>query len=381
MADYRCIAADLVTGERITELPLNGLTYSARLNEVGQASGRLPLPAPNSATNRTLANTLNDAVDEARRLLIIERNGVPVWCGPIWAAGYNDADQSRDIRASDLGSYWRKRVIDYNATFTGQTANAIVSTILATAQAVGGGNVNVTVVTETGSGYTQPTTTLQLDQYELRTVGEVIEELAKSDDGFEYDYEYAWNTGTGKVDTTLRISYPRRGRRFNQSGHVFELGRNVTEFTWPSDGTRTANRVFATGNGEGDAMLLAVAADTFQLLPGSSGGPGYPLLDEVTASKRTRGTDGQAQLNALVAARIKIAATPIVLPELTIRGDLDPEFGSYITGDACRVIIPPNLSPRFPDGLDTYRRIVGWDVRVDDEGTEAVSIILGEEPN
>ena len=381
MALYRVISADLRTGTRITELPLSGLSFGARLNDVGQASGKLPLPAPNSATNCALATLLNDAVDEARRMLIIERDGVPVWVGCIWVAGYNDSDQSRDIRASDFGSYWRRRLVAYDQTFTTQNPTAIVETLLTTAQAEQGGNLNITSTRTIDVAYTEPTVTLELDRYELRTVGETIEELAKAETGFEYDYEYSWDTTAGTVNINFAMSYPRRGRRFNESGHVFELGRNVTEFTWPSDGTRVANRVFATGNGEGDAMLISSAADTYQLLPGSEGGPGYPLLEEVTASKRTRGNDGQSQLDALTAARIKAIATPVVLPEITVRADLDPIFGSYITGDACRVIIPPNLSPRFPDGLDQYRRIVGWNVNVDDEGTESVSLILGEEPN
>lgn len=381
MADYRCIAADIRTGARITEIPLTGLTFSNRLNDVGQASGKLALPPPNNATNRALAATLNDAVDEARRMLIIERDGVPVWVGPIWVAGYNDGDQSRDVRASDFGSYWRRRLIAYNQTFTTQNPTVIAQTLLTTAQAAQGGNVNVTTTRDIDAAYTEPTVTVTMDRYELRTVGEAIEELAKADTGFEYDYEYSWNFTTGTVNVGMVMSYPRRGRRFNESGHVFELGRNVTEFTWPSDGTRVANRVFATGNGEGDAMLISSATDTYQILPGASGGPGYPLLEEVTASKRTRGSDGQSQLNAITAARIKAVATPVVLPEMTVRADLDPVFGSYITGDACRVIIPPNLSPRFPDGFDQYRRIVGWNVRVDDEGTESVALILGEEPN
>jgi hypothetical protein len=312
-------------------------------------------------------------------MLIIERDGVIVWCGIIWVAAYNDGDQSRDIRASDDGSYWRRRLVTYNQTFTASTATTIAQTVLTTAQAAPGGNLNVNVIREIDPAFTEPPVTLELDRYELRTVGEVIEDLAKAEAGFEYDYSYTWNGG-GTVSKTLTLSYPRRGRNFQRSGHVFEVGRNVTEFSWPSDGTRVANKVFATGNGEGDAMLISSAADTFQILPGSAGGPGYPLLEEVVSSKRTRGTDGQAQLDALTAGRIKAVATPVVLPEITVRADLDPVFGSYITGDACRIIIPPNLSPRFPDGFDQYRRIVGWNVRVDDDGTEAVTLILGDEP-
>jgi hypothetical protein len=39
------------------------------------------------------------------------------------------------------------------------------------------------------------------------------------------------------------------------------------------------------------------------------------------------------------------------------------------------------VSPRFPTGLDTFLRIVGWDVSVSDDGSESVKLILGAEFN
>jgi hypothetical protein len=369
---YRCIAADLRTGTRIAELPLRSLSFSQTLNDVGEAAGTLPLPAPTTAANRATAATLNDAVDEARRQLIIEREGVVVWCGVIWMAPYDDDNQTRTIRAAEDWSYFRRRRIDYDAAWTATDQLTIAKALVDNAQASPGGNINITTVAAT-SGVSRD---FRFGRYELKPVAEAFEDLAKMENGFDFAIEPEWS-GSSLVKT-LRLSYPRRGRSFQQSGHVFEVGRNVLSFTWPTDGTRVSNKVWATGNGEGDAMLIASATDAAQIQPLSAGGPGYPLLeDSVSVKDETQ----QANLNARATARLQYTATPVVLPTLTVRADMDPVLGAYITGDACRIIIPPNVSPRFPDGLDTFRRIVGFAVEVDDEGTEAVTLTLGEEPS
>lgn len=372
MTNYRCIAADLRTGTRIAELPLRSLSFSETLNDAGEASGVLTLPAPNTAANRITAATYNDAVDEARRQLIIEREGVVVWCGIIWLAQYDDQTQTRTIRAAGDWSYFRRRRIDYDAAWTTTDQLTIARALIDTAQASPGGNINITT-TATTSGVTR---TWSAGRYELKPVAEAFEDLATMTDGFDFAIEAEWTGST--LTKTLRLSYPRRGRSFQQSGHVFEVGRNVLAFTWPSDGTRVSNKVWATGNGEGTQMLISSAADAFQIQPLTAGGPGYPLLEDVVSVKDET---EQTNLNARASARLQYTASPVVLPNITVRADVDPVLGAYIVGDACRIIIPPNFSPRFPDGLDTFRRIVGYTVNVSDEGTEAVTLTLGEEPS
>jgi hypothetical protein len=372
MAEYRCIAADLRTGTRIAELPLRSLSFSQTLNDAGEASGTLFLPSPDTASNRTNAAILNDAVDEARRQLIIERDGVIVWCGIIWLAQYDDATQTRNIRAAEDWSYFRRRFIDYNASWTATDQLTIARALIDNAEAVPGGDINITTTAST-SGVNRD---FSFGRYELKPVAEAFEDLAKMSNGFDWAIEPNWSGST--LVKTLRLSYPRRGRNFQQSGHVFEMGRNVISFIWPSDGTRVSNKVWVTGNGEGDAMLISSAVDAAQIQPLSSGGPGYPLLEDVVSLKDET---EQANLNSRAQARVLYTSTPVVLPTLTVRADMDPEIGAYIVGDACRIMIPPNLSPRFPDGLDTFRRIVGFSVEVDDEGTEAITLTLGEEPS
>jgi hypothetical protein len=157
-----------------------------------------------------------------------------------------------------------------------------------------------------------------------------------------------------------------------------------------------ANKVFATGQGEGNetatieetgggatstrgaaGRTIGLAVDANSIRPLTAGGPGYPLLE-----KQIQLSDVTVQDTANRYARAELAFTtsPVVLPEITVRGDRDPEIGTYIAGDACRLIIPAGMTPRFPDGLDTYYRIIAYEVSVDDNGTEEVKLTLGEEP-
>lgn len=375
MPTSRVISLDLRTGTRIAELAVNGLRYGSRLNSVGELSGTVPLPALTSTANKVLAAQINDAVDEGRRQIVVERDGVVVWSGIVWLSPYADNPPQRQVRAADDWSYFGHRVIAKTLTYSGADQLTIAKDIIDNALADQGADIGVTVATPTASGVTRDRV---YNSYELKPVREAVEQLAACDDGFDFAIDAAWDATTGALTKTLRFSYPRRGVPFQSSGHVFEVGRNVIDWTWPTDGTRMGNKVIAVGRGEGDAMLISTQSDVSQIQPLASGGPGYPLLE--TTISRTD-VSVQATLDSLAIARLKSSATPVTLPEITVRADIDPVFGSYIVGDSCRFIIPPDISPRFPDGLDRYFRIVGWDVAVGDDGDEQVKLILGGEFN
>jgi hypothetical protein len=393
VAAYRCVSRDLLTGTLVAEIPLSGLSYSHRLNDVGELSASLFLPTPSDTAGRTLGAIYNDAVEETRRQLVIERDGVVVWCGIIWAAPYDDGSQSRSVRAASDWSYFRRRFIDYSSTYTGTDQFTIARQIVNAARGPVGlaGDIGVTVPVTT-SGVTRDRT---YTASELKPVAEAVEELAAVDNGFDFGIDCAY-TSAGVLQKVLNFSYPRRGRNYLNTGHVFELGRNVISFSWPSDGTRVANKVFATGQGEGNetstieesgggatstrgaaGRTIGLAIDANSIRPLSAGGPGYPLLE-----KQIQLSDVTVQdtANRYAQAELAFSTSPIVLPEITVRGDRDPEIGTYIAGDACRLIIPAGMTPRFPDGLDTYYRIIEYQVMVDDNGTEEVKLVLGEEP-
>jgi hypothetical protein len=373
MAVYRVISVDLLTGTRIAELEVNGLTYGQRLNGVGSVSGTVKLPQPDSVANRALGAVINDAVDECRRLLLVERDGVIVADGIVWAAPYHAATQTRTVRAGSLWSYFKRRFITSRTVFTGVDQHTIARTLIDTAQAATAGDIGVEH-NATTSGVTRDRI---YERYEMKRVAEAVEQLAGVEDGFDFAIDVAWDSA-GDLTKTLNLSYPRRGRSFSQTGHVFELGRNMSDdFEWPTDGSETANKVWGIGAGDSTSMLRTSATDATKIQSLASGGPGYPLLEDTHTNKDVSKI---ATLNAQTSAKLSAVSSPVVLPSITVRADVDPVLGSYITGDAARIILPPNQDPRFPDGLDTFRRIVGWDVTVDDEGGEQVDVILGEEP-
>lgn len=370
MAAYRVIASDLRTGTRIAELQLDGLTYGSLLNDAGELSGTLALP---SESNPTHLATLNDAVDEVRRQLVVERDSVPVWCGIVWAAPYDDRTQTRNVRAAETWSYYRRRTIQTRRVFNNVDQLVIARTLLDDAHGVDGGDIGVT----TGSQDSDRRRDRTYEIFERKQLGEAVEQLAAVIDGFDFGIDPTY-TPNGDLVKTFNLEHPRRGVPAAQSNLVFEVGRNVIEWEWPTDGTRYANRVHNIGSGEGADTLLATRTAASQLVPVADGGPGFPMIEEVLSNVEvtrlsTLNDQAQAALNAY--------SVPVVLPRVVVRADSDPIFGTYRVGDGCRFIVEPGLSPRFPDGLDTLRRIVGWEVSVDGDGTESVSLLLGEEPN
>lgn len=373
MADYRVISLDLRTGQRVAELEMAELRYGHRLNDIGTVEGVVKLPSPRTPGGRARAAVLNDAVEQYRRHLIVERDGVVVGDGIVVLNPYDDATQTRAIKASSTWWYFRNRHIT-RRLFYGQVDQLdMARNLIAVAQETPPGNIGVTYDTTT-SGRLRDRT---FEGYELKEVGEAVEQLAAVEDGFDFAIDCSWDPVTGGLVKRLNLGYPRRGRRYTETGHVFEVGRNVVSFEWPASGVATANQVIATGVGEGESMLRATATDAYQLTALADGGPGYPLLQAVLSDKDI---SRLSTLQGKATARLHARRKPVVLPTVKVRADRDPVLGSYITGDSCRFIIPPNVSPLHPDGLDTYYRIVGYDVTVSNEGGEEVDLILGEEP-
>lgn len=370
---YRLISTDLRTGLRIAEITLAGLKYGQRLNDVGTVEGTLTLPDLVTDADVARALALNDAVDENRRLILVERDGVIVADGIVVAAPYDDNGNKRAVTAVSLWSYLRRRYLLSRRQYTAVDQFDIVRDLVDYVQTSIGGNGNIGIVVETNdSGIVRDRT---YEAFEVKEIGEAIEQLAAVDNGFDFGIDCAWDLSTGALVKTLRLAN-RRGRPFNVSGHVFALGRNVISYKWPTDGTSVANRVVATGAGEGTSMLTATGVDSYQYLPLASGGPGYPVLEAVSSWK-----DISVKANLVDRANAAVAArsTTTTLPSLVVRADLDPVLGSYITGDAARFVVEPRQSPRHPDGLDTYIRIMGWDVTVDDAGLESVTLLAGSE--
>ena len=374
MASYRVLALDSVTGVPVAELPLSGLSFGSKLNEPGECSALLPFPPLETVSGRELASVFNDAVTEVRRQLVVERDGVPVWAGPVWASPYSDTQPSRQVRAAEWWSYFRRRVVLTFRTYDQVDQLTIARQLLNDALAVNafaGQDMGFTFDANL-SGVLRDRTYPSLDRL---NVAEQVEQLAAVIDGFDFAVDVSWGSD-GRLVKQVRTHYPRRGRPFEQTGLTFELGRNITDFVWPSDGTRYANVVHVLGAGETPRALRSARFALGEIQMPDVGGLGIPVVEEVIS--RTD-VSRLSTLGSIADAALTARARPVVVPEITVRADYDPVFGSYVVGDSCRVRIQAGMSPRFPDGLDVLMRIIGWDVQVSDDGSESVRLSLGED--
>lgn len=363
MPVYRYIAVDLLTHAPLAELPLSGVQWAKTLNAAGTLRASMALPV--MPANAALCSVLVDATDPLRRAIYVERDGVLQWGGPIWHRDYDQAASTLTLECADWWSLFPWRLITDDKVYSASTDDQlfIARDLIAYAQAKPGGNLGITVGSEV-SGRQRDAT---YHFYEYKPIAEAIQQMSQLADGFDFSVDVAYDP-TGLILRTLHLYYPRQGRIAADTGHVWETGRNIVGFRWTEDGTSTVNVSYALGAGQAESMLRSAGARP------DMWAAGYPMLEAAVSYKDVL---VQQTLDEHADADVDAHAQPVSLPPIVVRGDIDPVIGAYITGDDARIRIEANIDPRFPDGLDTYRRLISFNVAVPDEGGgEAVTLVF-----
>lgn len=368
MTQYRYLAYDLRTNALQEELPLKGVKFGGVLNGAGSFSGTLPLNVPVQSSPGVFgskAAALLTATTPGRSVVYVERDGVliPDSGYIVWTRNYSSDSPSVALGGLSLWSYFRHRY--NNATLGPYTAVdqlTIARNLINSAQAQPGGNIGVTVGAET-SGVLRDRT---YNGYEHKQHAEAVEQLAAVINGFDFGIDVA---SVGGVPTkTFRLSYPRRGRTITDSGHVFEVGRNIISYTYPEDATGQANRAYVIGAGDGADMLVGTQSRTDNI------DAGWPLLEMQAASKDVT---VQATVDAQATALVNAHAWPVVIPQVTVSAGSDPVLGAWIVGDDAKFVFgTAGTDPRFPVRTELIFRIVGYECIPGDEGQELVTLTL-----
>lgn len=354
MPEYRFLAVDLLTHALLAELPLSAVKWGQRLNRAGALTAKLQLPA--GTDGATIAAIYVDATDPLRRAVYVERDGVLTWGGPWVQRDYDPNTGELTLSGLEWWSLFSRRLITDTKTYVAGVDDqfSIVRDFFTYTQAKPGGDLGITLGAET-SGVTRDRTYWY---YELKSIQDAVQEMAADINGFDFAIEVGYDSG-GNITRTLRLYYPRRGRIAGATGHVWEWGRNIIGFGWPEDGSIAANMIFGIGAGEATAMIRTSSSRPEQF------SAGYPLLEATLVDKSLSvATTLADRVNLMLNDR----QVPVVLPPVKVLGDLDPQVGAFITGDEGRIRFEPGDDPRFPEGIDTYRRIVGFDVEVSDTG-------------
>lgn len=374
MAEYRYLAYEVRSRSSLGELPLAGVSYGEQLNGVGELSASVDLAAQTSL-GVSLASQYVAATEPRRASIWVDRDGVLQWGGIVWSRRRSRGTLGTiEISALDYGSIFERRVLTATKSYTATDQLAVVRDLVTWAQALPGGNVNIEVGSET-SGVLITRDPLAWG-YELRNLADLIGELAQADTGFDWSISYAYDVA-GIPEATLRLHYPRRGRRSIDSSLVFfnaaTSGGNLIDWDLDESGLDAATTIHAVGAGEGESMVQTVASRT-ELLD-----VGYPLTEAVISHKSITDADALISIN-LEAARLR--SNNVSTWSITVDpDDISVPFGAWSVGDDARIVIDDH--PLFPSngsnpGLETTLRITGQTVTVsDDGGPDEVTLTMG----
>lgn len=371
---------DLMSGLKLAELPLQGVGFSDQLNGAGSLNASLLLT--DDRVKKALAGLggaayLGSALSSAKTEVYVDMDGDLMWGGILWTTNYDSASHSVKLGALQHWSYFaQKRRIRWNAAYSGIDQILIFKDIIDTAQAQAGGDIGVVTTGQTPSGVSISVT---WDASQLTPVGQACASIAAQSGGrgFDFSIDVYWDeTVTPKVPKKqLTLSYPRAGRVSSLTNVVFDMASPWAKpFTFPTDGTAAANVMYGIGAGSGpttdagEGGLRSTQAYTPAITDDD-----YPLLED---SLQRSDITNQLTLDALTIGKLTGTAYPVTLPQVEFALDMpDPLFGSYITGDDVRFIIPKGNEWR-PEGVDSIQRIGSWAVSVADEGVSSVKLNL-----
>lgn len=388
MADYVYLVTEITSGDVIGELPLSGVSFESFVSAAGKLSATLTFPAipdPGFASGlygsgtysegtyggtavpsqqEALSRVYRSALDPVRCAVHVLRDGVPIWGGPLWLSGYTMKGRTARLQAAEWYSFLKKRLVIDEQVFTTDDLHDIVRSLVDYTQGRGdlGIDLDATLSGETLS--------ITYAATEVTQVGKAIETLGAQLDGFEFAIDLAIDSN-GDITRKLNLSHPTRGRNLDDSGLMFEYGRNIVDWTEQHDGASMAGSVTGVGKGQGEDTLLSTKEPTTPLV-------GYPLVEATISFKDVA---DQGQLDALTQAEADRRRLPVRTVTASVLAD-NPDLGSYRTGDEARFVIPAGTDPWHIDGMDETIRILGIKVNVDDDGgLDIVDLTLDNLPD
>lgn len=366
MATWRFDAHDLRTNAKLAELPLTDVTFTETLNGAGSFSATMPLAvdgATSATTSASIAALLTSSTIPERTALYLYRGGTIRGGGIVWG---RRRSKGRPAQLSGAGfwSFFRSQHLRTTQTYSATDQLAIARSLVTVAQAVTGANIGVVTGAEV-SGVLRDRT---YNSYELKQIGEAVEQLAAVDNGFDF----AIDLSDGPVQT-LTLSYPRRGRIAGTTGVVFVDGKNLIDYEVVEDGSRSARVYTAIGKGDGVNMLLSTQTRTDLI------DAGYPATSATGAFKDV---EIQATLDAHAIAGVNAAAnTPTFWTVSVDPDDVDGGIGTWLLGDDVLLEIGDDDNfPRNTDGSSGYRayhRIIESTISVPSQGKDSVKLTLG----
>lgn len=336
MAEISYIFGDIITGAIIEEIALGGVSMTKGFGQ-GDFRGSFGLDQTGKNNRDLLA-----ATQEGRCYLICERDSQPIWSGFIWTRTYQSQAKVFQIYAKSWEHYPEHRIIREDiAEVDVEQRNIFLSLWTSMMD-----DSNSPQFILPSSFATEVERSLTVKSFEFRRYRQAMDTIANSDDGFDWTIDVS-RVG-GVYQNTLRVGYPTLGA--TQAIH-FDYSGDILNFWENGQMANKGTHFFGIGAGEGSTMLVQPVIHS-DLVDG-----GFPRYDVDVSLKGITDSTILAGLTTQVAIVLKPG-----IPAFTgeIKGDLDPEFGSFGLGDAAIIHFD---DPLHPDPIDQTMetRILGWE--------------------
>lgn len=356
---WRYTFHDPLTGEYIDDLPLEGVGYDYGIpTNIGQFQGTLYLG--DSSINKKSWQ----AAIQPYRIIHVWANGIlqpPVYM--LYDADRSRGDRSVTLSAQELWSYWHRRTVDIDYTFTQTEQLNIFRQMINDAQSLSkvppgysvppvnanllcqftqgnlvNSGMNSTFV-PLASGVLRDRSYVANDAKDLALM---LEELSAVIDGFDFVLE-SYLVSAGTPGRRFRFGYPRLGMDQSNSNLQFQYiergGGPIVDWDWPT----TGSAVYTDRIALGDNGLRQDALDYAAM------GNGVPLMQKpITYSTVTDPNVLIDHANADLAT----SNDPQGLPKITVRLNEDPPLGSYNLGDDALIHLEDYA--QFPGPWDSW---------------------------
>lgn len=409
--DFTYHAYDLYTMQPLGTLPINQVTYTNMLNGAGQFQGTIHVEDPR-------LQTLNwvERCHPGRTALFVDYQGSIAWAGVIWTRHYTRSQRTVTLGGSEMWSYVYQRVQakDYSEQWIGPADPLVIAqTVIQDALNVANSALGDMQVVRYGATAYDSWVSMSFPYLMMQTVGMIVTMMQQMGYtiGFDYLVNALWYDGQPFLE--LGLYTPQAGRAAGTTGLMLNV-EQCSDWSWPEDASQCGNKLYETSTSAGSYLVIQIAQAALE--------EGYPLLERLMQHPNINSVptgDLPRVLAAVARGDISMYGYPPVTPTATLAvgAHTGMSIGDWQIGDDIRFYVPKvakstnqtallemdntmgmdnNLTmdaalaagvggmpydPRFPDGLDTYLRLVQTDTTVGDQGLSTVKMTFNVPQN
>lgn len=305
---YRYLSVDYASRRVTNEFRFSDVQYSFERNTAGSFSAAMDLYDPATQFLRP-----------QETYLVVERNGLPFWCGFLWQPARNG--KTLTVQAQEIWSIFGHRHIRQTKDWINQDRAFMLRDLVNYAQQGVGGDLGLSVGSELLALATP--TSYKASWWENKTVIEIAETILKMDPSFTFRVVGEWQAGN-RLGFRLLIDT----KHPVPTQHRLIYGGNVDDYDW-SPLSPSPNFIDGFGGFDNEAMIRRTAQNDVALTR-------QPRIESSIENRELMGEEGVVLL--AVNQLKKYSGSP-AQPSVTMQADADPVLGTLLPGYSAHVTI------------------------------------------